>query len=138
MSLIFYPYARDFFGIGCELNNVQKVMDGEVLDGSTSPEEDFEVLEDLEDFIDEIDFDDELYGSDSGKSKDKLHLKEEVLKQWIPFEDYFPPDEEFEPSEPREDFVEPLEDNSYVEAERDEQLEGEEKDVSLISVYLLV
>lgn len=48
-SLNFYAYNRaGNKGIGCGLNNLQKLEDGEPLGGHTRPEDDFEALDDFE------------------------------------------------------------------------------------------
>jgi hypothetical protein len=41
-AVVFYPYSViGNKGIACGLNNIQKLADGERLDGAPSPEEDF-------------------------------------------------------------------------------------------------
>lgn len=44
VSVNFFPYNTSKKGIGCGLNNVQKLRDGESLAGSTSAAEDFEPI----------------------------------------------------------------------------------------------
>lgn len=51
-SLSFYPYsASGNNGVACGLNNIQFIRDGERLAGGTTPEQDFEAMED-QDFDD--------------------------------------------------------------------------------------
>lgn len=52
LSLNFYPFdVNGNRGIACGLNNIQKWADGEPLGGRTRPEDDFETIEDEDDFL---------------------------------------------------------------------------------------
>lgn len=51
-SINFYPFNQaGNKGIACGLNNIQKLADGEPLSGRSRPEDDFDKLEDEEDFL---------------------------------------------------------------------------------------
>lgn len=53
VSVTFYPYSTSGnSGIACGLGNVQKVRDGEALDGRVSAEDEFAVLSDEDDAAD--------------------------------------------------------------------------------------
>ena len=57
VSVNFYPYNHaGNKGIGCGLNNIQKLRDGDYLGGRSKPEDDFDAVEvededDMEDFL---------------------------------------------------------------------------------------
>lgn len=52
VSLNFFPFNQaGNKGVGCGLQNIQKLEDGEPLGGRTRPEDDFEALEDDDDFL---------------------------------------------------------------------------------------
>lgn len=57
VSVNFYPYSHaGNRGIGCGLNNIQKLRDGDYLGGRSRAEDDFDAWEDDEDFEDDLDF----------------------------------------------------------------------------------
>lgn len=46
VSLVFYPYkVGDSVGVGCELINMQKFSEGELITLRTTPEEDFQIID---------------------------------------------------------------------------------------------
>ena len=57
VSINFFPYNQaGNKGIGCGLNNIQKIADGDYLGGRSRPEDDFDAVEaededDMEDFL---------------------------------------------------------------------------------------
>lgn len=47
VSINFYPfYKNDICGIGCGINNVQKIADGELISINSRPEDDFTIIDD--------------------------------------------------------------------------------------------
>ena len=53
VAITLYPYSKNGNkGVSAELGNVQKVEDGEPLGGIFRPEDDFEILDDDDDFLD--------------------------------------------------------------------------------------
>ena len=57
VSVNFFPYNHaGNKGIGCGLNNIQKLRDGDYLGGRSRAEDDFDAWEDDEDFEDDLDF----------------------------------------------------------------------------------
>ena len=52
VSISFYPFSKNGqVGIGCGINNVQKICDGEVIGINSRPEDDFTIIEDSKDLI---------------------------------------------------------------------------------------
>lgn len=50
VSINFYPFnTAGNKGVGCGLNNIQKLADGDYLGGRSKPEDDFEPIEEIED-----------------------------------------------------------------------------------------
>ncbi|MGL5750057.1 MAG: DUF2815 family protein [Paraclostridium sp.] len=47
VSINFYPFNKNGqVGVGCGINNVQKISDGEIINISSKPEDDFTIIED--------------------------------------------------------------------------------------------
>lgn len=47
VSINFYPFKKNGqTGIGCGINNVQKICDGEIININSKPEDDFTIIED--------------------------------------------------------------------------------------------
>ncbi len=52
VSLNFFPFSKNGqVGIGCGINNVQKICDGEVIAINSRPEDDFSVIDDFEEIL---------------------------------------------------------------------------------------
>lgn len=54
ISVGFYPYNNMGFGVGCGLNNVKKIKDGDFLGGRTSAEADFAEFDDDDEDLDDL------------------------------------------------------------------------------------